>query len=68
MTTTDLQTKIYLAIKFIAQPLAIPRTIIYEAAEAATRVIVRYQKEQNNETKPEDEQPVFREHPEQNAG
>lgn len=67
MNVIDLQTKIYLAIKFIAQPLAIPRTIIYEAAEAATRVIVRYQKEQYHETKAEDTQPVLREHSEQDA-
>jgi hypothetical protein len=47
MTAGDIENKIYYAIKFIVKREAIPDTVALNAAEAATREVVRYQKEQH---------------------
>lgn len=44
MTPSQLESKLFYAVKFIVRSLAIPDQIAVEAAEAATREIVRYQK------------------------
>lgn len=45
MQDSDLELKIFFAIKFIVRPLAVPDQVVIDAAEAATREIVRHQKQ-----------------------
>jgi hypothetical protein len=45
MTQADLIWKLYDAIAFLAKPMAIPKRIIIEAAEAALKVITDYMKQ-----------------------
>jgi len=44
VNASELENKIFYAIKFIVRPWAIPDQIVIDAAAAAMREIVRYQK------------------------
>jgi len=44
MNASELESKIFYAIKFIVRAMAIPDQIVVDAADAATREVVRYQK------------------------
>jgi hypothetical protein len=52
MKPSELESKIFFAIKFIVRSFGIPDQVAIEAAQAAAREIVRFQKMHDQETGP----------------